>query len=379
MAVILCALRGGVAGQAGFLQAVDPLVFEFPQDHGAHPGFRIEWWYYTGNAADEKGRPFGFQLTFFRVQLKPEGMKSASSWRTNDIYLGHLAVSDLAGERFLVEESRGRGAAGIGGVDREGGRVRVFLGPWEAVMEGPVHRLRGASDSLGDQLGDRFALDLTLTAAKPPVLHGEWGLSRKGAAPGQASYYYSLTRMACRGSISFHDHRFEVTGSAWMDHEFTSNLLNDAQVGWDWMGLQLSDGREIMVYELRDRNGATDAASSGTLVERDGSAVHLSRKDFVLKALATWRSPKSNALYPSQWQLELPGKDIRLMISPNMADQELATGESTGVTYWEGSVSVSGTVSRGPVTGSGYAELTGYAEPPDSSLGPGFGLRTDLP
>jgi predicted secreted hydrolase len=181
MTVMLCAVTGLVSGQAAFLRAVEPIVLEFPKDHGAHPGFRIEWWYYTGNVADEKGRPFGFQLTFFRVQLKPKGLKSASSWRTNDVYFGHLAVSDLAAERFFVEESRGRGAAGIGGSDHEGARVRVFLGPWEAVMEGPVHRLRGSSN--------RFALDLTLTAAKPPVLHGERGLSRKGAAPGQASYY----------------------------------------------------------------------------------------------------------------------------------------------------------------------------------------------
>ncbi len=337
----------------GFLQAIEPRTFQFPEDHADHSGFQTEWWYYTGNLASKGGRSLGFQLTFFRVQLRAVPLASDSSWRTSQIYFGHFTVSDLAQEAFYVAEKSGRGAVGIAGVSFEPPTVRVFLHGWESVIEGETHRLRAESD--------RFAINLELGSEKSPILHGEGGLSRKGAEPGQASYYYSLTRMNTEGTVRIDKEDFEVSGLSWMDHEFTSNVLSEDQVGWDWMSLQLTDGCEIMLYVLRHKDGSLDPFSSGTWVERDGTPVHLPRETFTITATDYWQSPKSKARYPSSWKVEVFAYDISLKVLPKMKAQELVTEQSTQVTYWEGSVSVDGTASGHEVTGSGYVELTGYA------------------
>lgn len=341
-------------GSEGFLEALEPRAFEFPRDHAEHPGFQTGWWYYTGNLSSTGHRPFGFQLTFFRVQLKPAPSASASAWRTNQLYFAHLTVSDLEGETFLLAEKSGRGAAGIGGVSLDPSGVRVFLHGWETVIRGKTHQLRAQSDQLG--------IDLTLVSQKPPVLHGEKGLSRKGAGPGKASYYYSLTRMGTKGILRLGPETFEVSGLSWMDHEFTSNVLSEDQVGWDWMGLQLSDGSDLMVYVLRHKDGSVGPYSSGTVVKKDGAWVHLPKEAFVIRATSYWDSPKSKARYPSSWEVAVLPCHISLKVVPRLKDQELITKQSTEVTYWEGSVDVAGTVAGQGVTGSGYVELTGYAE-----------------
>jgi predicted secreted hydrolase len=341
-------------GSAGFLQALKPRALEFPKDHGEHPGFQTEWWYYTGNLLDKGERLFGFQLTFFRVQLKPGPVARDSAWRTNELFFAHLTVSDVGSQTFLVAEKSGRGAAGIAGVSSNPSQVRVFVHGWETVIAGKTHQLRAQCD--------RFGIDLKLVSQKPPVLHGERGLSRKGAGAGKASYYYSLTRMATRGILKVGPETFEVSGLSWMDHEFTSNVLSRDQAGWDWMGLQLSDGSELMVYVLRHKDGSLDPYSSGTLVKKDGTWVHLPKEAFVIKATSYWHSPKSRARYPSSWEVAVLSHDISLKVIPRLKDQELITEQSTQVTYWEGSVSVAGTVAGLQVTGSGYVELTGYGE-----------------
>lgn len=337
-----------------FQQALQPRAFRFPADHADHPGFQTEWWYYTGNLVTEKGRAFGYQLTFFRVQLKPGPAASGSPWRSNQVYFAHCTLSDLENRKFLAAEKAGRGAVGIAGVSSEDGRIRIFLHNWESLIKGRVHHLRGN--------GEEFSLSLELVSEKPPVLHGDQGLSRKGSGPSQASYYYSLTRMSTRGVLTLNSERFAVSGSSWMDHEFTSNVLSQDQAGWDWMGLQLSGSRELMLYTLRQNDGSADPHSSGTLVRADGTAVHLPGEAFAIRPTGSWESPGTGARYPSGWQVKVPGHGIRLEVTPNLKDQELVTGESTQVTYWEGSVSVSGQAEGEPVTGAGYVELTGYAE-----------------
>jgi predicted secreted hydrolase len=343
----------GLASE-GFLQALEPRALAFPRDHSDHPGFQTEWWYYTGNLVGKGGRPFGFQLTFFRVQLKPGPPASDSAWRANALFFAHFTVTDVARKTFLVAEKSGRGAKGIAGVYSNPSGVRVFLHGWETLIREKTHQLRARAD--------QFGIGLKLVSQKPPVLHGEKGLSRKGVGPGQASYYYSLTRMDTQGTLRVGQETFEVTGLSWMDHEFTSNVLSKDQEGWDWMSLQLSDGSELMFYVLRHQDGSSDPYSSGTLIRKDGTWVHLPKEAFAIRVTSYWDSPRSQGRYPSSWQVAVLSHGMSLEVTPRLRDQELITQQSTGVTYWEGSVRVAGTVAGQRVTGSGYVELTGYAE-----------------
>jgi predicted secreted hydrolase len=359
LAVGVCMIAAGLLvrnichASEGFLEAVGPRQFRFPEDHGTHPGFQTEWWYYTGNLVGADKRAFGFQLTFFRVQLKPGSIAPGSPWRSNQLYFAHFTVSDLENGKFLVAEKAGRGSMGIGGVSFDAAEVRVFLHNWETVIQGTVHHLRAE--------GDAFGVDLELVSEKPPVLHGEKGVSRKGAGGKQASYYYSLTRMMCRGALRLGGARLEVSGFGWMDHEFSSNVLSKDQAGWDWMGLQLAGNEELMIYVLRRQDGSIDPASSGTLVKSDGTSVHLPNQAFVVKPTDFWESRRSGATYPSGWQVEVLPYGMTLSVTPRLKNQELITDQSTQVTYWEGSVQVDGTAAGQEVTGSGYVELTGYA------------------
>lgn len=350
----LCLLFGNVChASEDFLEASGTREFRFPADHADHPGFQTEWWYYTGNLVDAGKRDFGFQLTFFRIQLKPEEVESGSPWRSNQLYFAHFTVTDIEDKRFLMAEKAGRGTMGISGVSLESDRIRVFLHDWEAVIQGNVHYLKAE--------GDDFSIDLELVSEKPPVLHGERGLSRKGAGQGQASHYYSLTRMRSQGVLRVGNETFEVSGFSWMDHEFSSSVLSEDQTGWDWMGLQLSANQELMIYVLRHQDGSIDPFSSGTLIKGDGTSVHLSKEDFSIEPTDSWRSKESGTTYPSGWQVEVFPYEMALSVRPNLQDQELITDLSTKVTYWEGSVQVDGIATGQKVTGSGYTELTGYA------------------
>jgi predicted secreted hydrolase len=337
-----------------FLEASGIREFGFPKDHADHPGFQTEWWYYSGNLVGADKRAFGFQLAFFRIQLKPEDIATGSPWRSNQLYFAHFTVSDIKKKRFLVAEKAGRGTMGISGASFDSDHIRVFLHGWEAVIQGNIHRLRAE--------GDGFSIDLELISEKPPVFHGEKGLSRKGAGQEQASYYYSLTRMRSQGVLKLGNNKFKVSGFSWMDHEFSSNVLSANQAGWDWMGLQLSGNQELMIYVLRHQDGSIDPFSSGTLINSDGTSVHLSREDFSIKPTDVWKSKESGTRYPSGWEVKVFPHEIALSVRPSLRDQELITDQSTQVTYWEGSVQVDGTAAGQKVTGSGYTELTGYAE-----------------
>jgi predicted secreted hydrolase len=336
----------------GYRLAVPPWRFEFPRDHAAHPEFRTEWWYYTGHL-DAGGATYGFELTFFRVGIDPALARTGSEWSLHTLYFAHFALSDLGGRRFLFEEKIARPALGIAGADST--RLRTWIDDWSVTLaeDGVTHRLVAA--------GEDFAIDLALAPGKPPVIHGENGVSQKAEGVGRASHYYSLTRLAGTGTLTLNDRALPVKSVAWMDHEFGSNQLAAGQRGWDWFSLQLDDGRDLMLYRMRRDDGTADPWSSGTLIDRDGRARHLKLDAFRIAETATWKSPKSGGTYPAAWRIEVPGEELVLRVEPVMADQELVTGGAAGVIYWEGSVRASGTARGAPIAGRGYVELTGYA------------------
>jgi predicted secreted hydrolase len=344
---------------AGYARALAPRAFRFPADHGPHPDFRTEWWYFTGNLASPAGRRFGFQLTFFRSALAPAEPASpprASAWATRQAWLAHFALGDVQGKRFRAFESWGREALGIAGGRAE--PLRVWLRGWSAEARSPSGlplRLRAEAEG-----PERIALDLVLEPGKPLVLQGDRGLSRKSAEPGNASYYYSLPRLPARGEITLGADRFPVSGLAWMDREWSTSALGRGQVGWDWFSLQLSDGRELMLYRLRRADGSADPASSGTLIGRDGRPRTLAADAVEIQVLDHWTSPGSGVRYPSGWRLRIPAEALDLTVRPLLADQEVRTS----FRYWEGAVAVSGAAGAAPVRGQGFAELTGYGAPP---------------
>jgi predicted secreted hydrolase len=340
----------GGSGAAGFARATAPRPFVFPQDHGPHQEFATEWWYYTGNLDTAEGRHFGFQLTFFRFGLAPQPPERPSDWGAANIYMAHFALTDAAGQKFYAFDRFSRGAAGLAGAQAE--PFRVWLEDWsaEGVGGAPPMRLRAAQGGA--------AIDLTLEGGKPVVPQGDRGLSQKGPEPGNASYYYSLTRMPARGSISAGGASYTVTGLAWMDREWSTSSLSANLAGWDWFALQLSDGREVMYYQLRDKSGAADPLSAGTIIAADGTPQRFARADLTLDVLGTWQSPRSGGRYPSGWRLRIPSAALDLTVTPYLPDQELALT----TVYWEGASKVGGTAGGQPVSGNGYVELTGYAE-----------------
>lgn len=335
----------------GYARAFAPRLFSFPQDHGPHPQFRTEWWYFTGNLDDRNGRPFGYQLTFFRICMSSKPVTAVSPWQTNEFYTAHFALSDITGRTFHSHERFNRAAMGLAGAKEH--TLHVWLDNWSVEPQRknifPL-RLRATQDDV--------AIDLMLEQGKPPVLQGDQGLSQKSAEPGNASYYYSLTRMPTSGTIHIRDQRFAVHGSSWMDREWSTSALGDDQVGWDWYSLQLSDQREIMFYRLRKRDGSTDIYSAGTLVSPDGTVQRLGHQDVEIATLSHSKSPRSGALYPARTRLNLPKEELVLEVAPLLADQEL----DVSVRYWEGAIAVRGTAQGVPVNGRGYLELTGYAE-----------------
>jgi len=344
----------GAGDASGFARAGAPHAFSFPADLGPHPDFRTEWWYYTGNLESAAGRHFGFQLTFFRTALAPPAVGDAatgSAWSTRQLYVAHFAVTDTAGRRFHAWSRLERAALGLAGARPH--PFRVWLDDWSAESDGPDGvpvRLRAAEGSI--------TIDLTLASDRPVVLQGDHGLSQKGPEPGNASYYYSRTRMTARGTVRAGAEAVPVVGLAWMDREWSTSALGPDLVGWDWIALQLDDGRDVMVYRLRRRDGGTDPHSAGALVSVAGATRALAPAEVTLDALDHWTSPRSRVRYPSRWRLAMPGAGLNLVITPRLADQELIVGTR----YWEGAVRVEGTAAGRPIGGRGYVELVGYGE-----------------
>ncbi len=343
----LSGLLGEDANDA-FERALTVREFTFPADHGPHPSFRNEWWYVTGNLDDDEGRRFGFELTIFRFSLTPFAPESASAWRSNQVYIAHLAVTDAEREDFLVAQRYSRGAVGLAGAQAE--PFRVCLDDWEIAAGGGDSWRLIAHDSA-------FGVDLELSALKAPTLNGNAGLSQKSAEPGNASYYYSMTRLATEGVIRIDDRDYRVSGLSWIDREWSSSALAADQIGWDWFALQLDDGTDLMFYQIRRRDGSPDPLSKGTLVDASGRSSHLAIDDVELSVLDHWES-SAGGRYPSRWTVRVPHLGLDVDVEPVIADQELFTT----VRYWEGAVDVTGTRDGSPIRGRGYVELTGYAE-----------------
>ncbi|HVO57559.1 MAG TPA: lipocalin-like domain-containing protein [Dongiaceae bacterium] len=345
---------------AQFKNAVPGYRFEFPRDYFSHPDFQTEWWYYTGNVRAADGHEFGFELTFFRHAVAPEP-SGKTPWAVRDIYLAHFAVSDLSSAKFLYQERTNRAGPGLAGADDT--RRRVWNGNWSIEWREDSEQLSAVADN--------FALNLVLRSRKPPVIHGENGVSQKSAEPGRASHYFSETRLAADGSIRIAARSYPVNGLAWMDHEFFTQQLAPGQSGWDWLSLQLDDNTELMLFRIRRKDGSLDAFSAGTLVDAQGRARHLAAQDFQFVPVAqdardTYRSDRTGAVYPLRWTVRIPSLQLALTVSTPLAAQELAgDSASTRITpsYWEGAVRCEGTRDARAIRGSGYLELTGYDRP----------------
>lgn len=342
-----------------FRLALPGYKFQFPRDHASHPDFATEWWYYTGHLKSKNGRRFGYQFTFFRFALTPQLKGRTSKWATRDVIAGHFAITDETNGKFYFCDRSARAAAGLAGADPK--TPHVWLNDWKLRHTGNKQVFQARGNSFNSQTsGLPMSISLTQIPAKPPVIHGINGFSQKAAGIGRASHYYSFTRLLSSGTIRLGNESFAVTGESWFDKEFGSSLLAENQTGWDWFSLQLSDGRELMFFQIRLRGGGIDPYSSGTLIEKNGKSRHLRREEFQITPLAIWTSAASGGKYPSKWRISVPREKIQLNLEPTVAAQELITKRSTNVTYWEGSIRVQGTAAGRPITGRGYVELTGY-------------------
>ena len=332
-----------------FAQVDRPREFLFPADHGPHNEYRTEWWYFTGNVNAGEERRFGYQLTFFRFRPRVEEQTGTSRWRTDHFYMAHFALTDIVNEKIYTFERFSRAAAGLAGASK--GKLHVWLDDWSAgAVSGETFPLRiRAREGV-------VALDLNLEQGKAVVLHGEDGVSVKNEEPGNASYYYSCTRMPTEGRVSVGDKTYTVRGNSWMDREWSSSALGEGQLGWDWFALQLSNDHELMFYRFRRTDDAVDRFSYGAVVLPDGRVDTLSFDQVELDILDTWQSLGSGVTYPSAWRLQVPEHGLDLKIRPALADQEL----DLSFRYWEGAVEFEGRFGESDVDGRGYVELTGY-------------------
>lgn len=327
-------------GDFAWREALPGYKYQFPRDHFEHPAFRTEWWYYTGNVTDTSGRRFGFELVFFRQgeSAKPD---SASVWSIRDLYLAHAALTDASGKHFWYDERLNRGGPGIAGAsfaDR-----RVWNGNWQVRWSGDHQTL--------DAITDKFQFHIALAPMKPFVIQGENGVSQKAAGKGRASHYVSFPLLGASGTITEAGIAYKVHGTAWMDHEWFSEQLAENESGWDWFSIQLNNNTEVMLYELRRKDGAIDPYSSGTYIDAKGAAHHLRNTDFTVQPLAKCGK------YPILWRVRIPSLNIDLTCKPVLDNQELRA-HNGGPSYWEGAVDYSGTQK-----GVGYLEMTGYDAP----------------
>ena len=335
----------------GFVMADGSRPLRFPEDFGAHEDFRTEWWYYTGNLETPEGRHFGFELTIFRVASLPTTVElpTDSQWYDHSLYFAHFAVSDISSENFYAFERYSRPGPGLAGA--QGDPYRVWLEDWNIMEQEPgVYHLQAAQVDI--------ALELTLTDEMGVVLHGENGYSRGGENVSNAAYYYSQPRLRAEGFVRVDGARYPVSGLAWKDHEFSSGLLDENQIGWDWFSLQFEEGQALMLYQLRQRDGGISASSSGTFIAADGTPQPVQNTEFEIRILEEWRSPHSQGVYPVAWEIQLDEPSCLLEVHPWMADQEI---NFPAVTYWEGAVHFEGMCNGIPARGNGYVELTGYA------------------
>jgi len=358
-ALVLAALflwaQGASAQYAGakYKTAQPGYHYEFPRDHFDHPNFQTEWWYYTGNLTAADGHRFGFELTFFRQAVDRDPAKS-STWDIHDLYVAHLAVSDLDGGQFYHAERTNRSGPGLAGISEI--QKKIWNGNWEAQWQG--------DDLILKAYDDRFSFSLLLHPEKPPVIHGQNGVSQKALGPGRASHYISLTRLHTTGSVLVGGKTHQVKGTAWMDHELFTHQLEAQQVGWDWLSLQLNDNTELMLFHLRHKDGSIDPFSAGTYVDSSNRSMHLQAADFSLTPLGeTWRSPITAAKYPVRWRVDVLKLGLSLEVSTPLKSQELSGRTKFAPSYWEGAITIQGHRGLSEIKAVGYLEMTGYDRP----------------
>ena len=342
-----------------FARAETPIEFVFPQDHGPHPAYRTEWWYYTGNLTDKASNSYGYQLTFFRSALTPDLPERASDLATNQIYMAHFAVTDGAANRHQSVERFSRGAGGLAGATGEPSYA-VWLEDWSVEQSAPgVSQLHASIEGQDEEGQDGvMALDLTLRESRPPVLHGDRGLSQKGPEAGNASYYYSLVQIETTGNVIIQGKTTEVSGLSWMDHEFGTSALSANATGWDWFSIQLESGAVLMFAQVRTNDGGVIPEFTGTYVAADGAQQRITAGDLTLTPLDQWTSPRTEINYPSGWRIDLPSLGVKLTVEPLIEDQEM----DVSFVYWEGAATIAGTIEGETVQGVGYVELTGYGQ-----------------
>jgi predicted secreted hydrolase len=349
--VSLSKAMGEVADE-DFSKAVDIRKFIFPDDHGPHPDFRTEWWYFTGNMISDDNRKFGYQFTIFRTALSKEKSERTSEWNSNQIYMAHFAVTDIDGNKFYFDEKFSREGNNLAGA--QANPFKVWLEDWQIIQtedrsafDLPIINVNAKAENV--------TINFVIEAVKPFVLQGDEGLSQKGKQPGNASYYYSYTRLKTEGKIILAGKEFSVNGFSWMDREWSTSALSEDQKGWDWFALQLDDNTEIMYYQMRKNDGAPDIFSKGVFADEKGASQLIKKDDVVLEVTDYWESPTGEQ-YPSGWNLQIPSKEIDLKITPTVKNQLM----EVAVRYWEGSVKIEGTKNSNAINGRGYVELTGY-------------------
>ncbi len=354
IALLLVALAMPLAAQ--YQVALPGYHYQFPRDHFDHPDYQTEWWYYTGNLKAADGHRFGFELTFFRQGID-RGHPRTTDWDIQDIYLAHLALSDLDGGRFYHTQRLNRAGPGLAGASEQ--LAKVWNGNWQVLWTNGQQQLRAISDN--------FTLRFVMSSRKPPVIHGKNGVSQKSAGVGQASHYISFTRLLTSGAIELNGKTYQVEGTSWMDHEFFTHQGEASQSGWDWLSLQFDDNTELMLYRFRHKDGSVDPFSAGTFVNADGQSTFLGVSDFSMQpGTQTYASPETHAVYPVAWRVAVPSLGLEVQIATPLVSQELVTPGNAGLSYWEGAITINGTRKSAPAKGVGYLEMTGYARPLDS-------------
>jgi len=359
-AALLLLLLATAARAAQWEEARPGYAWSFPADHRPHPQYLSEWWYVTGHLADAKdpSRRFSYQFTVFRIGLDPAANKSRSRWASRQLLMGHAAITDLTSGRHYFADLVYRESPLLARFG-SGRNIATMLPPagstgtWTLDWNGSGFDFSARDDRQG------FAFDLKTSALKPLVLQGPGGFSRKSADGSAASLYYSFTRLSTVGTLSVGGSTQAVRGESWMDKEFGSGRLGPDQTGWDWFSFQFDDGRELMLYVLRRRDG-TPSFAHGTAVGPSGRTRFLAASEFKISVRAHWRSPVSGAVYPSLWTIEVPSERRSFEVVPRLADQENRGRRLKSMVYWEGSADLRAVDGGAPI-GQGFVELTGYA------------------
>ncbi len=350
MRTLLCLLLLAATAQAEWRLALPGWKYEFPRDHGNHADFKTEWWYFTGNLEAKDGREFGYQLTFFRQGVVQAGAAVADShFATRDIKFAHFALSDISGQKFSFFQELSRGAFGEAGFE-QGSRL-TWIKDWSVERVGDNGFRLVAKDGA-------VALDLNLASERGPVINGRNGVSQKADGEGRASHYYSLTRLVSEGVVRIGKDDFQVKGLSWFDHEWATNQLGENQAGWDWLSLHFSGGEDMMLFQLRKKDGGRDSHSSGTFIDAKGNSSEIAPDAFTMEPLRYWTSAVTKGRYPVEWKITIPSRKLAITVRAAQDNQELSLKP---MGYWEGAVRVEGTLDGQPTQAKGYLEMTGYA------------------